>query len=84
VEVQRIDDPGPNAIHFPADHANRPEYLVAYLYDDESVRTVEFDRKGAHVAEYEGEPRAMSNSEYFEVAKVHVPAAPKPEPVKAK
>lgn len=34
-------------------------YCNVYLYDDESMKTIEFSRGGAHVAEYAGEPRHL-------------------------
>jgi hypothetical protein len=39
------------------------EYLLIYVYDDDSVRTVEFSRTGAHVAEYDGEPETFDGLE---------------------
>jgi hypothetical protein len=48
-EVQRFDGPG-------AKGGDKTAYFNLYIHDDDSVRTIEFDRTGAHVAEYDGDP----------------------------
>jgi hypothetical protein len=49
VDTQRYDGPG-------AKTGDACAYFMVYAHDDDSIRTVEHDRGGRHLAEYEGEP----------------------------
>lgn len=62
VDVQRFDEPGPNG----------GAYYNVYTRDDDSIRTVEFTARGAHLAEYEGEPRVLDAGE----DRIQVPQRP--------
>ena len=51
-EVQRFDGPG----QWRDKDGNGCAYFNIYAHEDGSCHTIEFDRLGAHVAEYDGEP----------------------------
>lgn len=50
VEVIRYDGPGARA-------GDECAYFNIYVFEDETCRTVEFDKLGRHLAEYDGEPQ---------------------------
>ena len=48
--VHHLDGPG-------AKGGDKVAYTKVYVHEDDSCRTVEFDRSGKHVHEYDGEPQ---------------------------
>ena len=73
--VHRFDGPGPSK-----DKDGVPSaYFNIYEHEDGSCHTIEFDRSGAHVAEYDGEPNFPDEEKPEELAEGTPPTTKKAE-----
>lgn len=70
VKVHRFDGPGAKA-------GEKCAYFNIYEHEDGTCHTIEFDRSGAHVAEYDGEPVFSDGEEPKPLGETEPPSSKK-------